>query len=73
MIKQVLPEAYNAETDNGEGFCYTYNRDNRLVQIQNPDGNVLHTYAYNGKGQIIRETDAEGQEILYTYNGLGQL
>ena len=73
MIKQVLPESYNADMDDGEGHQYVYDKASRLIQIQNPDGNLLHTYAYNGKGQIIRETDAEDQEILYTYNGLGQL
>ncbi|MCX4274123.1 MAG: hypothetical protein OSJ71_18025, partial [Acetatifactor sp.] len=73
MIKQVLPESYNAAMDDGEGYQYVYDKASRLIQIQNPAGNLLHTYAYNGKGQIIRETDAEDQEILYTYNGLGQL
>ena len=34
---------------------------------------MLHTDAYNGARQTIRGTDGEGQETLYTYNGLGQL
>ena len=33
--------------------------------------NILHTYEYNGHGQILREVDGEGKEVLYTYNDLG--
>ena len=28
-------------------------------------------YEYNGHGQILREVDGEGKEVLYTYNDLG--
>ena len=73
MIRQVLPESYDAGTDDGEGYGYAYDRAGRLAEIRDPDGNVLHTYVYNGAGQTIKETDGEGQETLYTYNGLGQL
>ena len=41
-------------------------RTNRLTE-----GNILHTYEYNGHGQILREVDGEGKEVLYTYNDLG--
>lgn len=73
MTKQVLPEAYDASIDDGEGFCYAYDHDSRLIQIQNPNGDMLHCYEYNGHGQIVKETDGEGQETRYTYNGLGLL
>ena len=73
MTKQVLPEAYDAGIDDGAGYCYAYDSVGRLTQIQDPDGNILHTYTYNGDGQTIRETDGEGQETLYAYNGVGQL
>ena len=73
MTKQVLPESYDAGIDDGTGYSYAYDRAGRLTQIQDPDGNVLHTYTYNGAGQIIQETDGEGQETLYAYNGVGWL
>ena len=73
MTKQVLPESYDPGTDDGEGYCYAYDRAGRLTEIRDPYGNVQHTYEYNGAGQTIKETDGEGQETLYSYNGLGQL
>ena len=42
-----------------------------MTEVQDPEGNILHTYEYNGHGQILREVDGEGKEILYTYNDLG--
>ena len=42
-----------------------------MTEVQDPGGNILHTYEYNGHGQILREVDGEGKEILYTYNDLG--
>ena len=42
-----------------------------MTEVQDPGGNILHTYEYNGHGQILREVDGEGKEVLYTYNDLG--
>ena len=42
-----------------------------MTEVQDPEGNILHTYEYNGHGQILREVDGEGREVLYTYNDLG--
>ena len=41
-----------------------------MTEVQDPEGNILHTYEYNGHGQILREVDGEGKEVLYTYNDL---
>ena len=71
MIKRVQPESYDAVTDDGAGYRYAYDACGRLTLLQDPEGNTLHTYAYNGHGQIIREVDGEGKETLYTYNSLG--
>lgn len=71
LAKQVQPESYDAATDDGPGWRYAYDPCGRLIQVQDPEGNTLHTYEYNGHGQVLREVDGEGKEILYTYNGLG--
>ena len=42
-----------------------------MTEVQDPEGNILHTCEYNGHGQILREVDGEGKEVLYTYNDLG--
>ena len=71
LIRQVLPEAYDPGRDDGDGFTYTYDAAGRLIHIQDPEGNQLQEYEYNGHGQVIREVDGEGKETLYAYNGLG--
>lgn len=71
MIKQVQPESYDADADDGAGYCYAYDACGRLTKVQDSEDNTLHTYEYNGHGQVIREVDGEGKETLYTYNGLG--
>ncbi|MFQ9479579.1 RHS repeat-associated core domain-containing protein [Waltera sp.] len=48
-----------------------YDACGRMTEVQDPGGNILHTYEYNGHGQILREVDGEGKEVLYTYNDLG--
>ena len=71
LTKQVQPESYDTAADDGDGYCYSYDTCGRLTMVQDPDGNTLHTYGYNGHGQVVRDVDGEGKEILYTYNGLG--
>ena len=71
MIKQVQPESYDADSDDGNGYRYAYDACGRMTEVQDPGGNILHTYEYNGHGQILREVDGEGKEVLYTYNDLG--
>lgn len=71
MIKQVQPESYDTDADDGAGYCYAYDSCGRLTEVHDPEGNTLHTYEYNGHGQVTREVDGEGKETLYTYNDLG--
>ncbi len=71
LIKQVMPEAYDPETDDGAGYTYTYDPMGRLSRIEDPDGNLAHSYRYNGHGQTVWEADGEGTEHFYEYNGLG--
>lgn len=71
MIKQVQPESYDADSDDGNGYRYAYDACGRMTEVQDPGGNILHTYEYNGHGQILREVNGEGKEVLYTYNDLG--
>lgn len=71
MTKQVLPEAYQEVEDDGAGWSYAYDAMGRLTEVKDPEGNRIHTYEYNGHGQVTREVDGEGKETLYAYNGLG--
>jgi len=67
-----MPESYNKTADDGPGYTYTYDKRDHLVQVQDPEGNTIRRYEYNGHYQVIFETDGEGKETRYSYNGLGQ-
>ena len=71
LAKQVQPESYDAAADDGPGYRYAYDACGRLILVKDPEGNTLHTYEYNGHGQLTREVDGEGKETLYAYNSLG--
>ena len=46
LVKRILPENYNAQTDDGAGHTYEYDEMNRLVKITNMEGVVEHKYIY---------------------------
>ncbi len=59
MIKQVQPESYDADSDDGNGYRYAYDACGRMTEVQDPGGNILHTYEYNGHGQILGKWTAK--------------
>ena len=59
--------------DDGPGVVYAYDKMGRLVTVKDPEGNEIRHYEYDKHGQVPRETDGEGKEKLYEYNGLGQI
>ncbi|WP_370762745.1 RHS repeat-associated core domain-containing protein [Megamonas funiformis] len=77
LIKKILPEDYNEETDDGIGYCYEYDAENRLTKITAPNGTVEKAYIYDKKGNILKEISANGYEknigTLYKYNAIGWL
>lgn len=73
LVKQVMPESYDSALDDGPGYVYAYDKMGRLVSVTDPEGNELRHYEYNRHGQVTRETDGEGKENLYEYNGFGQI
>ena len=44
ITKKTAPEQYDKETDDGPGYCYDYDCVNRLVQITDPQGQVVRRY-----------------------------
>ena len=50
LIKKILPEDYNEKTDDGIGYCYEYDAENRLTKITAPNGTVEKVYIYDKKG-----------------------
>ena len=66
LIKRILPEAYDAEKDDGAGYTYEYDSCNRLLQITNPLGVTEHRYVYDLAGNLIKDIDAKGYQSAGT-------
>jgi RHS repeat-associated protein len=73
VIRHISPEYYNEETDDGLGYTYAYDSMNRLSSIINEEGIEEKTFDYDLHGNIIKETDIEGNAILFKYDLLGNL
>lgn len=43
----------------------------RAIKTVYPDGAAIRSF-YNAKGQLARQVDADGVQMLYTYNDLGE-
>ena len=63
---------------NGEGetFAFAYTPDGKPLKVTDPLG-VITSYAYDDRGNLVRETKAEGkpEEVVttYAYNANGEL
>ena len=43
ILKKVLPNAYDAATDDGAGYTYAYDLAGRLLSITDPYGKLVNT------------------------------
>ena len=73
IIKQVLPEQYDANTDNGVGTTYKYNVTGKVVEVKNALGEVVTQNTYDPKGNLKTSIDGEKNKVEYTYTLLGQI
>lgn len=71
LVKKVRPENYCRETDDGSGIMYAYDSMNRLIQVQDEDGQVQSTYTYDASGHLVEQTNGAGYATYYTYDLLG--
>jgi len=72
-IKYVMPEAYNAESDDRSGYEYEYNAAEKMVKIINPEGEIEELYTYDMCGNTLPYTDGAGRSTYYSYNLQGKL
>ncbi|OOO00701.1 MAG: hypothetical protein ATN35_06030 [Epulopiscium sp. Nele67-Bin004] len=68
MVKEIKPNQYNQHTDNGEGYCYTYDIKGRIVTVIAPDGTVVQTNTYDEFGRLINQVDANNSGINVEYD-----
>lgn len=46
---------------------YAYDASNRLITIQDPDGNISTTNQYDSSGRVTRQTLADGNTFQFAY------
>ena len=79
LLLCIMPEQAEEE----KGFSYTYDLENRLIAVTNPEGAVEKWYMYDLAGRVVKEVEAayiqegngeaEPSGILYQYDALGRL
>lgn len=73
------PSVYMWLTDNtGKRYCYIYDNHDNLTRVNNPagfngPGGWRNLYEYNDYGQVVKGTDALGNEINYHYDDYGNM
>ncbi|SNT25939.1 RHS repeat-associated core domain-containing protein [Anaerovirgula multivorans] len=80
LIKRIKPEAYNQQTDDGQGYTYVYDGMDRLIREVDPLGNVK-AYKYNDEGYKTKEINpnfynaatGDGKGIGFQYDSSGRL
>lgn len=72
-IKEIKPSNYYADDDDGVGVVYKYDNRDRLVEVIDEDLNVVKKYKYNEIGQVVEETDVNGNTTYSRYNKAGLL
>ncbi len=80
IIKEINPNTYNRETDDGEGIIYIYDDYDRAVRVCYPGGGILRRW-YDPAGNVIKicsptqydETTDNGTGYVYEYDRMGRI
>jgi len=78
--KEINPNCYDENSDNGEGVCYEYDAVGNQIKTIYPDGGVLRSFYDNNKNKIKEikpenykaETD-DGVATEYIYDSMNRL
>ncbi len=71
LSKEIRPEQYNKEKDDGLGYQYNYNPMGQLITVIAPNGKVVQTNTYDADGRIINQLDGEESGVRYEYDLIG--
>ncbi len=80
VLKEINPNCYDENSDNGEGVCYEYDAVGNQIKTIYPDGGVLRSFYDNNKNKIKEikpenyhtETD-NGMATEYIYDNMNRL
>ena len=71
LAKLVRPNQYDATSDDGRGYIYTYDMQGRIRTVVGPDGHVLTCNTYDADGHVIRRQDGTGAGAVFSYDMAG--
>ncbi|MDE6357797.1 MAG: hypothetical protein K2L15_04300, partial [Eubacteriales bacterium] len=71
LSKEIRPEQYNKEKDDGLGYQYNYNPMGQLITVVAPNGKVVQTNIYDAEGNILNQLDGEENKISFEYDFMG--
>lgn len=60
ITKEIIPECYNAASDDGPGTQYIYDTMNRLIEVKDAYGNIIKRNVYDVNGLVTKTIDAVG-------------
>lgn len=80
VLKHIHPNAYNCDSDNGEGITYEYDSNGNQIRIRYPDGGCERIF-YDANGNRIKHIFPEsydpkideGAGWQYSYDNVGHL
>ena len=72
-VKEIKLSASGGENEWTKTYLDLAGRPYKIVHSAAQTPYPTETIAYNAKGQIVQETDADGVSILYQYNTRGEL
>ena len=52
VVRLIRPNEYDAQTDGGEGFQFTYDAQGRVLTVLGPEGQVLQTNTRNASRAV---------------------
>ncbi|WP_289804739.1 RHS repeat domain-containing protein, partial [Dubosiella newyorkensis] len=80
IIKEINPNTYNYETEDGAGILYEYDAYDRTVKVLYPDGGILRRW-YDPAGNLVKvcspaqynQATDSGAGYTYEYDSMGRL
>ena len=80
VLKEINPNCYNEDIDDGEGICYEYDAVGNQIKIMYPNGGILRSF-YDGNKNKIKEIKPEnyhaetddGAAMEYIYDNMNRL
>ena len=71
VVRLISPNEYDAQTDSGDGFQFTYDAQSRVLTVLSPDGHVLQSNTYDADGRLLQRLDGVGSGVKYEYDLAG--